>query len=86
MSKTPAQRPVATFKHGGLEVSVWKNQTKSSDLYNTTIRNSYKDDKSGEWKETASFSPTDLAILSQLANQAFQEIGQLKQEGRAKKA
>ena len=25
-------------------------------MYNTTIRNSYKDDKSGEWKETASFS------------------------------
>ena len=84
MSKTPAQRPVATFKHGGLEVSVWKNQTKSSDQYNTTIRNSYKDDKSGEWKETTSFSPTDLAVLSQLASQAFQEIGRLKLEGRAK--
>jgi hypothetical protein len=86
MSKTPAQRPVATFKQGGLEVSVWKNQTKSSDLFNTTIRNSYKDDKSGEWKETTSFSPTDLAVLSQLASQSFQEIGQLKQEGRAKKS
>ena len=84
MSKTPTQRPVATFKQGGLEVGVWKNQTKSSDLYNTTIRNSYKDDKSGEWKETTSFSPTDLAVLSQLVNQAFQKIGQLKQEGRAK--
>ena len=40
--------PVATFKQGELEVSVLKNQTKSSDLFNTTIRNSYKDDKSGE--------------------------------------
>jgi len=29
---------------------------------------------SGEWKETASFSPTDLAVVSQLAGQAFQEI------------
>jgi hypothetical protein len=85
MPKTPVQRPVATFKQGGLEVSVWKNQTKNSDLYNTTIRNAYKDDKSGEWKETTSFSPTDLAVLSQLASQAFQEIGHLKQKDRAKK-
>ena len=32
MPKSPANRPVATFKQGGLEVSVGKNQTKSSDL------------------------------------------------------
>jgi hypothetical protein len=83
MPKSPANRPVATFKQGGLEVSVGKNQTKSSDLYNTTIRNNYKDDKSGEWKETTSFSPTDLAVLSQLASRAFQEIVVLKQQGRS---
>ena len=36
---------------------------------NTTIRNSYKDEASGEWKETSSFSPTDLALLAQLSAQ-----------------
>jgi hypothetical protein len=48
-----ANRPVATFKQGGVEVSVWKN----NDMYNATIRNSYKDEASGQWKETTSFSP-----------------------------
>lgn len=43
-------------------------------MYNTTIRNSYKDDKSGDSKETKSFSPTDLAVLSQLSNQAFADV------------
>src|SRR5271170_1633594 len=77
-------RPVATFKQGGVEVSVWKNSGEKGDMYNTTIRNSYKDDKSGEWKETTSYSPTDLAVVSQLAGQAFQEIVQLKQQSRGR--
>jgi hypothetical protein len=38
------------------------------DIYNTTIRNGYTDDKSGEWKETTNFSPADLAVLSQLSS------------------
>jgi hypothetical protein len=79
-----AARPVATFKQGGVEVSVWKNQTEKGDMFNTTIRNSYKEDKSGEWKETTSFSPTDLAVVSQLTSQAFQEIVQLKSQRRAR--
>jgi hypothetical protein len=77
-------RPVATFKQGGVEESVWKNPTEKGDMFNTTIRNSYKDDKSGEWKETTSFSPTDLAVVSQLTSQAFQEIVHLKSQSRAR--
>jgi hypothetical protein len=77
-------RPVATFKQGGVEVSVWKNHTDKGDMYNTTIRNSYKDDASGEWKETSSFSPTDLAVLAQLSGQAFQAITEMKAQGRGR--
>jgi hypothetical protein len=77
-------RPVATFKQGGLELSVWKNSGEKGDMYNTTIRNSYKDDKSGEWKETTSYSPTDLAVLAQLSGQAFQAIGELKAQSRGR--
>jgi hypothetical protein len=49
---------------------------------NTTISNSYKDDKSGEWKQTSSFSPTDLLVVGELSPQAFAEIAKLKQQGR----
>jgi hypothetical protein len=48
-------------------------------MYNTTISNSYKDDKSGEWKTTASFSSADLLVVGELARQAFAEIFKLKQ-------
>jgi hypothetical protein len=77
-------RPIKTFKQGGVEVSVWRNSGEKGDMYNTTFRNSYKDDKSGEWKETSSFSPTDLAVVAQLSSQAFQAIIELKAQSRAR--
>ena len=78
-----AARPAATFKSGGVEVSVWRNSTENGEMFNTSIRNSYKD-ADGSWKETKSFSPTDLAVLAQLSTQAFAEIGKLKQQGRGR--
>jgi hypothetical protein len=77
-------RPVKTFKQGGIEVSVWKNSGEQGDMYNATIRKSYKDEKSGEWKETSSLSPTDLAVVSQLSSQAFQAITELKSQSRGR--
>ena len=53
-------------------------------MYNTTIRNNYKDNESGEWKETTSISPTDLAVLSQLSGQTFQAITELKSQSRGR--
>jgi hypothetical protein len=81
---TSSARPVKTFKQGGVEVSVWRNPGEKGDMYNTTIRNSYKDNDSGEWKETSSFSPTDLAVVSQLSSQAFQAITELKSQSRGR--
>jgi len=77
-------RPVAKFRHGGIELAVWSNPGESGAMYNTTIRNSYKDEKSGEWKEATSFSPTDLLVVGELAREAFAEITRLKQQGRAR--
>ena len=79
----PGNRPVAKFKHGSIELAVWPNQTESGTLYNTTITNSYKDEKTGEWKPASSFSPTDLLVVGELAREAFAEINRLKQQGRA---
>jgi hypothetical protein len=52
----PGNRPVLRYRHGGLELTVWPNQTENGIMYNTTISNSYKDEKTGEWK-TASSGP-----------------------------
>ena len=78
-----SRRPERTFKQGGVEVSVWKNRGETGDMYNTTIRNTYKDEE-GNWKDTSNFGPADLAVLAQLSGQAFQAIVELKSQGRGR--
>ncbi len=80
----PGNRPVLKYKHGGIDLAVFPNQTENGTMYNTKITNSYKDDKTGEWKETTSFSPTDLLVVAELAREAFADIVKLKQQGRAR--
>jgi len=77
-------RPVKSFRQGGVKVDVWRNPGQNGDMFNTTISNSYKDEASGEWKDTKSFSPTDLAVVSQLSSQAFQTITELKSQSRGR--
>jgi len=81
---TSSARPVKSFRQGGVKVDVWRNAGQNGDMYNTTISNSYKDETSGEWKDTKTFSPTDLAVLSQLSSQAFQAMGELKSQSRGR--
>ena len=54
-TETARSRPVASFKLSGVELTVWKNPAPIGDVYNTTIRNSYKDEKADEWKGDREF-------------------------------
>ena len=83
-ASAPGKRPVAEFRHGGIKLAVWPNQGENGTNYNTTISNSYKDEASGEWKQTSSFSATDLLVVGELGRQAFAKITELKQQGRAR--
>ena len=80
----PGKRPVAEFRHGGVKLAVWPNPGENGTNYNTTISNSYKDEASGEWKTTTSFSATDLLAVGELSRQAFAKITELKQQGRGR--
>jgi hypothetical protein len=79
----PGNRPRFKYRHGGVELTVWENQTQNGTMYNTTISNSYKDEK-GEWKPTSNYSPTDLLVLAEFAREAFADITKVKQQGRAR--
>jgi hypothetical protein len=62
-------RPVKTFKQGGVESVSGRIRPRRATCI--TIRNSYKDDKSGGRKETASFSPTDLTGWASFQRRPF---------------
>lgn len=50
MNNENANKPVASFKEGGLGVSLWNNTGKNGDYFSVTLRKSYKDKQTGEWK------------------------------------
>lgn len=52
-------KPEHTIKIGGIQLSIWGNETPKGNFKSVTIDKSYKD-KDGEWKRTKSFKPTDL--------------------------
>ena len=54
-----ATKPEKTVKCGGIQLSVWSNETKKGIFKSITIDKSYKDE-AGEWKRTKSFKPNDI--------------------------
>jgi hypothetical protein len=48
---------VKIFKQSGVEVSAWRNPGQNGDMYNTAIRNTYKDEKSGGLEGNVQFQP-----------------------------
>jgi hypothetical protein len=73
----PGNRPAAKFKSGGIEVAIWSNPGENGLMYNTSNSNSYKDEKSADWKPACSYSPTDLLVVAELSRQAFGKITEL---------
>lgn len=50
--------PEKTVKVGGIQLSLWANDTGKGVFHSVTIDKSYKDGDS--WKKSKSFNPTDL--------------------------
>jgi hypothetical protein len=56
-----SSRPEHTVKCGGIQLSIWNNETTKGTFQSITIDKSYKSGE--EWKRTKSFKPTDLVKL-----------------------
>jgi hypothetical protein len=77
-TETAARRPVDTAKVGSVEIAIWRNQGTNGDFFTASapvIR--YKDDKSGEWKDSNSYGPLDLLALAEAAREASTKIREL---------
>jgi hypothetical protein len=73
--KTEAPKPDKKFRSGRVVATVWSNQRKfdGKDIktHSVNVVKSYKDEKSGEWKDTNSYNRNDLSDLRTVADEAF---------------
>ena len=72
------RRPVDTAKVGNIEIAIWRNQG-ANGFFHTASAPSirYKDEKSGDWKEGASYGAIDLLALAEAAREASMKIRDL---------
>jgi len=72
-----ANKPVKSFRAGGIEASIWENEIQQGGQqvtrHSVTIRKQYRD-KDGNWKESSTFFPNDLPRLVLVAQRAFEHV------------
>lgn len=60
---TTQKRPAATYRSGTVKAAIWENTGKERPFYAVTFTNSFKTAE-GKWKNTASYSYSDLEDLA----------------------
>ncbi len=78
------QKPALTLRDGTVSIAIWANTTKEGVFYKAQPLRSYKT-KDDQWKETDSFSQTDLLKLSRLIENAYGEIAALRERDKLEK-
>ncbi len=68
-------KPVTTLRRSRIKASIWKNESVNGPFYNVTVARSYKG-QDGVWKNSESFSLSDLDALVAVAQQATRWIAE----------
>lgn len=72
--------PIDTLRYGSFKASIWENQNQNGDpYYAVSFARTYKD-RDGRLADTSAFVGSDLLVLAQLANKAFERTHVLRQE------
>ena len=67
-------RPVHEVRLGRIRAAVWANSTETGIRHNVTVSRIYKDDKSGEWRDSQSFGRDDLPLVGKVCDIAHSWI------------
>ena len=60
---TTKKTPAATYRSGTVKAAIWENTGKDGPFYAVTFTNSFKTGE-GKWKNTTSYSYSDLENLA----------------------
>ncbi len=63
-------RPVHEIRLRRIRAAIWANSTETGVRHNVTISRLFKDDKSGEWRDSASFGRDDMPLVAKVCDLA----------------
>jgi hypothetical protein len=73
--------PADVLRDGNIKATIWKNERENGPSYNTTFARTWQDE-SGAYRDSQSFSGTELLRVSELARGAYARTNELRQEHR----
>jgi hypothetical protein len=75
MATATQNLPIESFRVGNVSLAIFENESttdgRTQKYYRATVDKRYRDNKSGEWKSTSSFSVDELLRLRYLIDQAM---------------
>lgn len=73
--------PADVLRDGNIKATIWKNERENGPSYNTTFARTWQDE-GGAYRDSHSFSGTELLRVSELARGAYARTNELRQEHR----
>jgi len=73
--------PADVLRDGNIKATIWKNERENGPSYNTTFARTWQDEQ-GAYRDSHSFSGTELLRVSELARGAYARMNELRQEHR----
>lgn len=71
--------PADVLRDGNVKATIWRNERENGPSYNTTFARTWQDE-SGAYRDSHSFSGTELLRVSELARSAYARSNELRQE------
>lgn len=71
--------PADVLRDGNIKATIWKNERENGPSYNTTFARTWQDE-SGAYRDSHSFSGSELLRVSELARGAYARTNELRRE------
>lgn len=79
--KIMPNKPKDTIRDGSIKATIWRNEGKNGPYLSTDLARSYQDAE-GNWKDSRSFSISDLLKVGEVARTAYGRGREIEQEMR----
>lgn len=77
--------PIETLRDGALRVSVFRNEGERGPYYTMAVGRSFKDEKTGQFRDTSTFQGSEALRLSQLLVKGYERTLALSGQDRLAK-
>lgn len=78
-----SQPPVETHRDGAVSAKIWRNHSNEGEaFYSVTFQRTFTDPATQQPREAHSFQGTDILKVQQLASEAYQTVGRLREQDR----